>query len=87
MQQRPSEARGRDAWVVQRAIVLQVLRDDHEQRWSPMELAREISDFEPAVIEHALARLVHEGVVHRDGARVRASRAARCLDELELIGV
>ncbi len=87
MQQRSTDGRGRDARTVQRAIVLQVLRDDHEQRWSRMALAREIPDFEPAAIERALTRLVRDGVVSSERDRVCASRAARCLDELELIGV
>jgi hypothetical protein len=77
----------RDLWMVERAIVLQVLRDDHEERWAPAELAGEISDFEPAVLEEALARLGREGILHLEGGSVWAARAARRLDELELISI
>jgi DNA-binding HxlR family transcriptional regulator len=79
--------RGRDMWMVERAIVLQVLRDDHEERWAPAELAGEIPDFELAVLDEALARLEREGVLHRSEGSVWAARAARRLDELELISI
>lgn len=79
--------RGRDLWIVERAIVLQTLRDDHEERWTSSELAREISDFEPAVLDEALAHLERDGVLHREESAVWASRAARRLDELELISI
>lgn len=79
--------RGRDLWMVERAIVLQVLRDDHEERWTRAELAHEIPDFEPAVLDEALARLEHHGVLHRVGASLSAAPAARRLDELELISI
>ncbi len=79
--------RGRDLWMVERAIVLQILRDDHEARWAPAELAGEISDFEPAALDEALVRLEREGVLHREGGSVWAARAARRLDELELISI
>jgi len=87
MQQPPRDARGRDAWTVERAIVLQVLRDDRDEHWSRTALAREISDFEPALIELALARLRQEGILSSAGSRVCASPATRRLDELELIAV
>jgi hypothetical protein len=79
--------RDRDRWMVEGAIVLQILRDDHEQGWTRAELADEISDFEPAIVDEALARLESEGVLGREGNFVRASRATRRLDELELIAI
>jgi DNA-binding HxlR family transcriptional regulator len=79
--------RGGDAWMVERAIILQLLRDDHEQRWTRAELTREIPDFEPAMLDEALVRLDREGVLHREESSVWVSRAARRLDELELISV
>ncbi len=78
---------GGDLWMVERAIVLQVLRDDHEERWGRAELAREIPDFEPAVLDEALAELERDGVLRREERAVCASRAARRLDELELISI
>jgi DNA-binding HxlR family transcriptional regulator len=78
---------GGNLWMVERAIVLQVLRDDHEERWGRAELAREIPDFEPAVLDEALAELERDGVLRREERAVCASRAARRLDELELISI
>ncbi len=82
-QQRGDDDLGR----VERAIVLQLLRDDHAPRWARAELADEISDFRPAQLEQALARLEREAVVHSEGHAVWASRAVRRLDELELISI
>ncbi len=79
--------RSRDLWVVERAIVLQVLRDDHEERWGRAELAQEIPDFEPAVLDEAIAELEQDGVLRREERAVCASRAARRLEELELISI
>lgn len=88
MQDRQRRARGdRDRSMVEGAIVLQILRDDHDERWSRAELVGEISDFEPAIVDDALARLEREGVLRREGHCVVASRATRRLDELELIAI
>jgi hypothetical protein len=73
--------------MAERAVVLQVLRDDHDERWSRAVLAGELADVERRVFEQALARLEAEEVLAVDGCGVRASRAARHLDELELIAV
>ena len=78
---------GEDVWMVERAVVLQILSNDHEERWLRGELAREIADFAPAVLDGALAHLERDGVLRREGEAVCAARAARRLDELELIGV
>jgi DNA-binding HxlR family transcriptional regulator len=85
--QRPRESGAGDTWIVERAVVLQILRDDHAARWSRAELASEMPDFAPAVLATALERLEHTGVVRLDGSRVSASPAARRLDELELVAV
>ncbi len=74
-------------WMVERAVVLQILRDDHEERWPRAELVEEISDFEPAVLEEALGCLEHDGVLQRQGDTVWAARAVQRLDELELISI
>ncbi len=87
MQGQPERKRSRDTRMVERAIVLQVLRDDHEERWSREELVGEISDFQPAVLDEALVRLERDGVVRREGEQIWASRASRRLDELELISI
>jgi hypothetical protein len=66
-------------------VVLQLLRDDHELRWSCVELERELHDVDPEAIGVALARLSEQGVVHRDGERLWASACARHLDALGFI--
>lgn len=70
--------------LAQRAVVLQVLRDDHPERWTGVELERSI---EPEAVRAALALLTVEGVVVVDGEMVTASPCARHLDALGLIGV
>jgi hypothetical protein len=87
MQQPPRDIRGRNAWTAERAIVLQVLRDDCDVRWSRAALVREIADVEPVLVELALVRLRQYGVLSSAGTRVRASPATLRLDELELIAV
>src|SRR5262249_33301851 len=72
---------------LERAVVIQLLRDDCAARGLVAALEREVSDFTPALLEGALARLEHAGVVCRAGESVWASRAARRLDELDLIGI
>lgn len=81
------DERMRETWLVERAVVLQVLRDDRDEHWSRAVLAGELADVERSVFERALARLQAEDVLDVDGCDVRASRAARHLDELELIAV
>jgi hypothetical protein len=72
---------------VQRAIILQLLRDDRPCRWSRAELARELSHLPASAIGKALVALHAEGVVERAGADVWPSRPTRRLDELALIAV
>jgi DNA-binding HxlR family transcriptional regulator len=80
-QQRCSDRR------IGRTIVLQLLRDDHDERWSRTELQAEVSDGAPAELSTALAHLEREGVVVVQGERVLASRCARHLDGLGLIAI
>jgi len=72
---------------VERAVVLQLLRDDHDERWPRAELEAEINDVEPSVLRSAIAHLERQGVVAAQGEHVAAARCARHLDELGLIGV
>jgi hypothetical protein len=71
---------------IERSIVLQLLRDDHDERWSRAELEKEVNA-EPAVLSGALARLERHGVVVALDDCVLASRCARHIDALELIGI
>jgi hypothetical protein len=76
-----------DEVQVERAIVLQVLRDDHPERWTRAELEAEIFDFPPVIVNEALVRLEAEGVVILDRENVEASRCARRMDALELVSI
>jgi len=74
-----------DIGIAQRGIVLQVVRDDHRQRWTREQLERTLFDVEPAVIADSLERLEEAGVVHRIDDVFGASRCARHLDSLGMI--
>jgi hypothetical protein len=73
--------------VAERAVILQVLRDDHDPRWSRAALEREIYDIQPIEIADALGRLQQEGVVHLSGEQVWASRCALHLDALGMVSI
>jgi DNA-binding HxlR family transcriptional regulator len=73
--------------VAQRAIVMQVLREDHTEPWTRAELESEIYDIEPLAISDALATLEAEGVVNTEGERVQASRCAWRLDALGMVSI
>jgi len=72
---------------LERAIVLQTLREDHGSRWSLGELTSELAEGEPAKVEHALEHLLRERVLERAERGVQASRPTRRLNELELIAI
>jgi predicted transcriptional regulator len=71
---------------LERAIVLQLLRDDREQEWSSRRLAAEMDAQAPA-LEEALSSLERDGVLCLEQDAIRASRATRRLDELGLMGI
>jgi DNA-binding HxlR family transcriptional regulator len=71
----------------ERLIVLQLLRDDHDERWSRAELETALDDVEPLALSDAIAHLERRGVVVTQGEHVLASPAVRRIDELELVGV
>jgi len=82
-----NRVRGELGRCVERAVVLLLLRDDHERRWSRVELEGKLSDIEQDVFDDGVADLAATGVVHTEDGAVWASDAARRLDELELIDV
>ena len=73
--------------TAERAVVLQLLRDDHDERWSHAELQAAVSDLEPSALTSALERLEQHGVVALLNGYVLASRCAGHLDDLGLVGV
>ena len=77
-----------DTYLEQRAIIHQLLRDDHTERWTPKQLhQRALSDIAPETIDEALAELEAAGVAWRLDGYVGASRCARHLFSLDLIGI
>jgi hypothetical protein len=72
---------------VERAIVLQALRDDHDERWSQAELQAELGGEDATAIGEALVRLEAAGVVEIADEEVRASSVARYLNDLDVIAV
>jgi len=73
--------------LAKRAIVLQVLRDDHPSRWSREELKNQLSDFLPGEVEAAIEELARKGVVSHEADWVWASECVRTLDALMLISI
>lgn len=76
-----------DPWVAERAVVLQVLRDDHPRRWTRAELRSEIYDIAPEAIRQALKRLETHGVICVEGREIWASKCARRLDMLGMVSI
>jgi hypothetical protein len=76
-----------DEEQAERAIALQVLRDDHPAQWTRAELEAEIGDRDAQAIADALMRLEAECVVILDGERVQASACARHMDALGLVSI
>jgi hypothetical protein len=76
-----------DTYLEQRAIVHQLLRDDHTERWTPKQLQRVLSDIAPETIKDAVAELEEAGVAWRLDDYLGASRCARHLFSLDLIGI
>lgn len=81
------QAKPIDPKVAERAIVMQVLRDDHDEHWTRAELESAASDYSPPAIQGALRRLAAEDVVILEGDRVRASGCAQYLDTLDLLAI
>lgn len=80
---------GRDRRL-ERAIVSQTLRDDHDRRWSRAELAAELDHIDhtdPRALQAALTRLTDRGVVELAHGTLQASCATVYLDELDMISV
>jgi DNA-binding GntR family transcriptional regulator len=73
--------------LLERAIVSQTLREDHIDGWRRTELAAELGDADPIAIRNALTRLEEDGVVEFAGETVGASRAARRLNDLDMVAV
>lgn len=71
----------------QHMVVLQLLRNDRETRWTRGELECKLHDVDPVAIGVALDRLREQGVVCAGDGRLRASPCARHLDALGFINI
>jgi hypothetical protein len=74
-------------WLAGRVIVLQLLRDDHDPRWTLSELERAASDLGPRAVHDSIGWLEAEGVIVTLNGQFLASRCAWYLDWLDLVGV
>ena len=83
MQERPPAIEHRR---LERAIILQLLAGEEDQRRASAQLAAAFAA-EAHAFDTALAGLVEAGLVCIEGAEVWASAAAQRMDELGLIGI
>jgi DNA-binding HxlR family transcriptional regulator len=74
-------------WIIERAIILQVLRNGHDERWSRRELQAEIADVKPPALDDALNRLERHGVLVRCNDEYVASRCAFHIEAVGMITV
>lgn len=72
---------------IERAIISQVLRSVHHERWTRKELRRELPDVKRRSIDKALKRLEGEGVLDLDGEYVWPSRCAQYFDALGMVAI
>lgn len=76
-----------DQGTAERAIVLQVLRDDHAEQWSRAELRGELHDIEPRAVAAAIDALHDAGAIQLTGDLVCASSCIRRLEGLGMVSV
>jgi DNA-binding HxlR family transcriptional regulator len=76
-----------DPWIAERAIILQILRNDHDERWSRRDLQVEIADVEPTALRDALNRLERHGVLVRCDNDYVASRCAFHIEATGMISI
>lgn len=74
-----------DPHIAQRAIIHQLLRSDHTERWSPEQIARTLFDVTPEAIKDAILRLEANNAIYCVDEYIAASRCARYLFALDLI--
>jgi hypothetical protein len=71
--------------TVERAVMGQLLREDHALQWRIGELIEELPDHDPAAVHRALRGLIDVGAVYRSGPDVWTTSVVRYLEELGLI--
>ena len=81
------QPKGSAVRLAERAIVMQVLRDDHNLLWSRRQLRRELPDVGARVFRAALEVLEDDGCIVVGRGGVRASICAQHLDALGLLAI
>lgn len=76
-----------DTKIAQRAIIHQLIRDDHRERWSLKQLSQALFDVTPETINDAITRLEANGAIYCLDEFVGAARCTRYLNLLELISI
>jgi hypothetical protein len=87
MQDQTKQTRDTHDRQIERAIVLQLLSDDHDGRCSRAALRGAFEHVEYHTIDDSLTRLQEHGVIELAGESIRASHATRHLDELEVLAI
>ena len=77
-----------DVRIAERAILHQLLREDHPKRWTRYELECKLADIDRTTVDHALDRLERKGALRLvGGACLQASECTRHLYTLDVIGI
>jgi hypothetical protein len=82
-----TEEKETDQGIIQRGILLELLRDDRSRRWKRVELRGRLYDVKRSAFEKALAILEAQELVTLVGKEVWATVPALYIDELGMIGV
>jgi hypothetical protein len=80
-----SGAAAREQRVVERLLVLALLRSDHVERWSQAELEQELAGALARDVEAALRGLAAKELARVEAGHAWASRPTRALDDLDMI--
>jgi hypothetical protein len=76
-----------DQGIIQRGILLELLRSDHSGRWKRVELRGRLYDATRPAFEQALTILEAEDLITLTEKEIWASCCVRHVDELGMIGV
>jgi len=81
------EAEAASEAAVERTIVLQLTRDDHDERWGRAELERALGDVEALTVSDAVERLRQGGVLSVEGEHMWAAQPVHYLAALDMVCV
>jgi hypothetical protein len=81
------EEKIKDQGIIQRGILLELLRSDHPGRWKRTELRGRLYDATRSAFEKALTILEAEDLIALTETKVWATGSVRHVDELGMISV